>query len=211
MDGASTSSSVEDFRSAVRHIHIFHNYNEVHVTRLLYSMCVAVLFLMIGNVQVQAQAVKLGFVNSAKVLQEFPEAVEANKTLDKMGKQWQGELEKMSKELQARYQEFQKKEPLLKEDEKRAQREELVALEQKGVQYRQEKFANDGELALATDSLLRPVKQKVMKVIEKVAKEEKIQFMFDRNDQILVLLYGDSKYDYTNLVIDRLKRGTTGK
>lgn len=174
-------------------------------------MCVAVLFLMIGKQQMQAQPVKIGFVNSAKVLQEFPEAVEANKKLDVIGKQWQAELEKMSKELQEKYQDFQKKEPLLKEDEKRTKREELVALEQKGVQYRQEKFGNDGELAIATDSLLRPIKQKVMKVIEKVAKDEKIQFMFDRNDQILVLLYGDSKYDYTNLVIDRLKRGPVSK
>ena len=44
-----------------------------------------------------------------------------------------------------------------------------------------------------------------------VAKEQKIQFMFDRNDQILVLLYGDPKYDYTNFVIDRLKRGGSSK
>ena len=48
-----------------------------------------------------------------------------------------------------------------------------------------------------------------MKVIEQVAKTEKIQFMFDRNDQILVLLYGESKFDYTNLIIDKLKRGAS--
>ena len=154
-----------------------------------------------------AQSPKIGFVNSAKILQEYPEAIEANKKLDVIGKRWQAELERMSKELQQRYEEFQKKEPLLKEDEKKSQREELVALEQKGYQYRQEKFGNEGELTIATDSLLRPVKQKVMKVIEQVAKDEKIQFMFDRNEQIMFLLYGEPKFDYTNLVIDRLKRG----
>lgn len=157
----------------------------------------------------QAQSIKIGFVNSAKILQEYPEAVDANKKLDAMGKQWQAELDRMSKELQQSYDDFQKKEPLLKDDEKRSQREELVALEQKGMQYRQQKFGTDGELAQATDSLLRPIKQKVMKVIEQVAKEQKLQFVFDRNDQILVLLYGEPKYDFTNLVIDRLKRGAS--
>ncbi len=156
-----------------------------------------------------AQSVKIGYVNSAKILQEYPEAVEANKKLDAMGKQWQAELDQMSKQLQQSYEDFQKKEPLLKDDEKRAQREELVALEQKGMQYRQQKFGNDGELAQATDSLLRPIKQKVMKVIEQIAREQKLQFVFDRNDQILVLLYGEPKFDFTNLVIDRLKRGST--
>jgi Skp family chaperone for outer membrane proteins len=48
-----------------------------------------------------------------------------------------------------------------------------------------------------------------MKVIEAVAKEQKLQFVFDRNEQILVLLYGEAKFDFTNLVIDRLKRGET--
>jgi outer membrane protein len=153
------------------------------------------------------QSPKIGYVNSAKILQEFPDAIEANKKIEAMGKQWQSELERMSKELQARYEEFQKKEPLLKEEEKKSQREELVMLEQKGIQYRQEKFGNDGELAIVSDSLMRPIKQRVMKVIELVAKDEKIQFMFDRNEQIMFLLYGEAKYDFTNLVIDRLKRG----
>jgi outer membrane protein len=155
-----------------------------------------------------AQATKIGFVNSSKILQEYPEAQEANKKLDALGRQWQAELERMSKELQTKYDEFQKKEALLNETEKRAQREDLVALEQRGIQYRQQKFGNDGELAIATDSILTPIKQKVIRVIEKLAKDEKLQFVFDRNDQILVLLYGEAKFDYTNLVIDRLKRGT---
>lgn len=169
--------------------------------------CSLFIILMLTGLPAAGQSPKIGYVNSAKVLQEYPEAQEAQRKLDAMGKGWQAELERMDKELQQRYDDFQKKEPLLKEDEKRTQREELVALQQKGVQYRQEKFGNDGELAVATDSLLRPIKQKVIKVIEAIAKKEGIQFMFDRNDQILVLLYGDPKYDHTFEVIDRLKRG----
>lgn len=162
--------------------------------------------LAIGNIS-SAQSLKIGFVNSAKILQEYPDAQEANKKLDEVGKRWQAELEKMSRDLQQKYEDFQKKEPLLKEEEKRVQREELITLEQRGIQFRQDKFGSDGELAYATDSLLRPIKLRVMQVIEQVAKEEKIQFMFDRNDQIMVLLYGELKYDFTNLIIDRLKRG----
>jgi Skp family chaperone for outer membrane proteins len=104
-------------------------------------------------------------------------------------------------------QDFQKKEPLLKEDEKQVRRQELIELEQRGIQHRQEKFGQDGQLAALTDSLLTPIKQKVIKVIEQVAKDEKLQFIFDRNEQIMVVLYGDPKFDFTNLVIDRLKRG----
>jgi outer membrane protein len=177
------------------------------VKRTLILLSVITLLTLAAGRTALAQATKIGFVNSSKILQEYPEAQEANKKLDALGRTWQAELERMSKELQAKYDEFQKKEALLNETEKRAQREDLVALEQRGIQYRQQKFGNDGELALATDSILTPIKQKVIRVIEKLAKEEKLQFVFDRNDQILVLLYGEAKFDYTNLVIDRLKRG----
>ncbi len=178
------------------------------MTSLRISTVSALLALIIlAAVPARTQTVKIGYVNSAKILQEYPDALEANKKLDAMGKEWQAELERMSRELQQKYDDFQKKEPLMKDDEKRAQREDLVALEQRGIQYRQDKFGNDGELAHATDSLMRPIKLHVMRIIEQIAKEQKIQFMFDRNDQIMVLLYGEPKFDYTNLVIDRLKRG----
>jgi outer membrane protein len=167
-----------------------------------------VLFIICGWLQkAQAQSLKIGFVNSAKILQEYPEAQEVNKKLDDLAAKWQSELARMSNELQQKYDDFQKKEALMQESEKKIQREELANLEQKGYQYRQQKFGTNGELAAATDSLLGPVKKKVLKVIEDVAKKEHLQFVFDRNDQITVLLYGESKYDYTHVVIDQLTRG----
>ena len=154
-----------------------------------------------------AQAQHIGYVNSAKILLEYREAQEAQRKIDSLGRSWQVQLGGLSKELRQKYEEFQKKEAMLSEQAKRDQREELVVFEQKGEQFRQQKFGAEGELAIVTDSLLSPIKKKVMKVIESVAKEEKIQFMFDRNDQFLVLLYGDAAFDYTYKVIDKLKRG----
>lgn len=170
------------------------------------SVCILFLSIVVCFSVSYAQ-LKIGYVNSAKILQEYAEAQEAQKKIDAKGKEWQAELEKMSKELQQRYEEYQKKEAMLTEQAKRDHREELIALEQRGYQYRQEKFGAGGELDALTDSLLTPIKKKVMKVIEQLAKREKLQFVFDRNDQILVLLYGDSAFDYTFQVIDMLKRG----
>jgi outer membrane protein len=181
------------------------------VTRYASALLLILIVLAALPTTAAAQGPKIGYVNSAKILAEYPEAMEANKKLDGMGKKWQADLERMSKEFQAKYEEYQKKEPLLKDEEKRSRQAELTEQQQKVLQYRQEKFGNDGELATATDSLLRPIKLKVMKVIEAVAKQQKIQFMFDRNEQIIVLLYGEAKFDYTNLVIDWLKRGETGR
>ncbi len=153
-----------------------------------------------------SQPIKIGYVNSAKILQEYPEAQEAQKKLDNMGKAWQAELEKMSKELQKQYEDYQKQQGLMTEQKKLARQQELLELEQKFNQYRSQKFGSDGELAEETEKLLQPIKDKVMKVIQQVAKDEKLTFIFDRNETIMVLLYGDPAYDYTYKVLDKLKR-----
>jgi outer membrane protein len=189
---------------------IIHHSTEVTVKIIAFSLSLFLLLALSAagpGAFAQTAGLKIGFVNSSKVLSEFPEAQEVNKKLEGLTRQWQAELEKMGKDLQAKYEDFQKKEPLLKEDEKQVRRQELIELEQKGIDYRQTKFGQDGQLAALTDSLLTPIKQKVIKVIEQVAKDEKLQFILDRNDQIMVVLYGDPRFDYTNLVIDRLKRG----
>lgn len=153
-----------------------------------------------------AQGLKIGYVNSAKILQELPEAQEAQKKLDATGKGWQAELEKMSKDLQDKYDGYQKKQGMLTDQAKAAAQQELGELEQKAYKYRTEKFGNDGELAQQTEKLLSPIKDKVLKMIQQIAKEEKLSFVFDRNEQIMVLLYGDTNFDYTYKVLDRLKR-----
>lgn len=208
-DGGSTSSSAEVFNSLQFPISI--SYDEVHVIRQKTILPLLVLLIVAGAAtavaQKSASGLKIGYVNSSKILQEYPEAQEAQKKIDVTGKRWQNELEQLSKEFQDKYEEFQKKEATLNEQAKRDQREQLLVLEQKGMQYRQQKFGTGGELEALTDSLLTPLKKRVLKVIEQIAKDEKLQFIFDRNEQIMVLLYGEAQFDYTNLVIDRLKRG----
>lgn len=154
----------------------------------------------------KAQTLKIGYVNSAKILQEYPEAQEAQKKLDNMGKAWQSELEKMSKELQKKYEDYQKQQGMMTEQKKLAAQQELVEMEQKVYQYRNDKFGSDGELAQETEKLLQPIKDKILKVIQQIAKEEKLTFVFDKNETIMVMLYGDPAYDYTYKVLDRLKR-----
>lgn len=173
----------------------------------LMTRSLMIFFLLIALVAASsAQGLKIGYVNSAKILQELPEAQEAQKKLDAIGKGWQEELEKMSKELQTKYEDYQKKQGMMNEQAKLAVQQELVELEQKAYKYRSDKFGNDGELAVQTEKLLTPIKDKVLKMIQQIAKDEKLSFVFDRNEQIMVLLYGDTNFDYTYKVLDRLKR-----
>jgi outer membrane protein len=159
------------------------------------------------SLPLSAQTQKIGYVNSAKIFQELPEAKDAQRRIDAMQKSIQDSLELMQKRFQVKYEDYQKKESLMNEAAKRSAQEELVSMQRDFELYRQQKLGNNSELAQESERLLEPLKEKVLKAIERVARDEKYSFIFDRTDQVTVLLYGDSNHDLTFKVIDRLKRG----
>lgn len=152
----------------------------------------------------QQPALKIGYVNSETIIKELPEAKDAQSKLEGILKGWQDEIEKRGKDLQAKYEEYQKQSNMLNESSKQAKQKELVDDEQKLNQYRQEK---QQELAAQREKIMKPIQEKVFKAIEKVAKEQKLSFVLDRATEVPVL-YADPQYDYTFKVLDMLKRGS---
>ena len=150
---------------------------------------------------------KIGYVNSTKIFQEIPEAQDAQKKIDAITKPYQDSLAAMEKDLQTRIDEYQKKVNLMNDAAKASAQQEFADLKKKYDEFRLDKFGNDGEIAKQTDKIINPLKEKILKAIEKVAKTEKYTFVFDQTENVKVLLYGDPREDLTNRVIDMLKRG----
>lgn len=146
---------------------------------------------------------KIGYVNSEKIISELPEAKEAQQKLEGLVKSWQDEIESRSKALQGKYEEYQKQSNMLNESAKQAKQKELVDEEQKLNQYRADK---QQELALQREKVMKPIQDKVYKAIEKMAKDKKLSFVFDKANDV-PLLYADPSFDYTPDVIIVLKRG----
>lgn len=152
----------------------------------------------------QQAALKIGYVNSETIIKELPEAKESQAKLEGILKGWQEEIEKRGAALQTKYEEYQKQANMLNESSKQAKQKELVEDEQKLNQYRQEK---QQELTVQREKIMKPIQEKVMKAIEKVAKEQKLAFVLDKATDVPVL-YADPQYDYTYKVLDMLKRGS---
>ena len=90
---------------------------------------------------------------------------------------------------------------------KDAEQQRLQDMRQKALDFQNQKLGQNGEAQQLRDKKLAPIRDKILKAIEAVAKEEGFSFVFDKANDIL-LLYADSKYDLTYKVLDRLKRGS---
>ena len=162
------------------------------------------LVFVLGSTTALSQGQKIGFVNSAEIFDQLPEAKEATRRLEAFAKPVQDTLALMQTQLQSRVEEYQKKEAMMTDAGKRAQQQELQEMQLRAREYAQ---AKDQELAKQRERILNPLKEKILKAIERVAKAEKYTFVFDKNEQINILLYADVKEDLTNRVLDHMKRG----
>lgn len=172
---------------------------------------VLVLAMALGVSLGAAQAVKLAFVDSEVILRELPEAQKAQKDLEVMVKTWQDELEKMGQTLQKEVEEYQKKEALYNAQKKEDEQRRLAEMQQRARDFQYQKFdTRVGEASTEREKRLTPIRDKILKSIEEVAKEEGFSFVFDKANDVL-LLYADAKFNLTYKVLDKLKRGTGKK
>lgn len=153
--------------------------------------------------QNQPAVQKIGYVDSGVIMQQFPEAVKASSDLEALRLKYGKQLDSMTTVLKNEVADFQKKAATMKADQQKEVQGKLVAKDQALQQFQTDK---SNELNQKREAMLAPIKEKVFKAIEAVAKDEGLNFVFDKVGDV-VLLFADASSDVTYKVLDKLKRG----
>ncbi len=151
---------------------------------------------------------KVGYINSESIMQALPEAADAQKTIDGLTAQWETELQKMQADWKRKFDEYDKKKLILTDQVRADQEKELRDLDQQITDYRNKKFGPNGELFQKQNDLMKPIQNKIFKVLEDIAKEDGYDYVFDKSGEVL-LLYTNDKYDLTQRVLTKMQ--TFGK
>lgn len=173
-----------------------------------YLLILSILFLSAaGFIQAQTNQ-KLGYVDSQVILTQWAEAIKAQGDLDALTNKWSAQLDSMTQAYQQAANDYQKQVNTMPEDKKLSSQQRLVQMENDIMSFRKDKFAQGtGEIYKKNDEIFAPIKAKIYDAIGKVAKEENMNFIFDKSGDI-ILLYADSAFDVTYKVLDKLKRGS---
>ncbi len=169
----------------------------------------SVLFIVaITALSLNAQSLKIGYIDSEVILSQYPPAVKAQSDLDALVAKWRAQLDSMMNDYQQQLAAIQKQFQNMPPDKQREIQQQMAQKEMEINQFQQQKFGQpNGEIYQKNQEILEPIKQKIKDAIKEVAKQEGMSFVFDSNQTIPVLLYGDEKYDITFKVLDWLKRG----
>jgi len=166
-----------------------------------YSVLVVIALPVAGLASAQS---KIGHINSEAIMQALPEAIDAQRSLDGMVAQWESELQKMQSDWKKKFDEYDKKKLILTDQARADAEKELRELDQSIADFRNKKFGQNGELFQKQNEVMKPIQNKIFKVLEDIAKEDGYDYVFDRSGEIL-LLYANDKNDLTQKVLARMQ------
>ena len=151
-------------------------------------------------------AQKFGYIDSKAILDKIPEYKVAQAELQKQTGVWQADVEAKVTAVDKLRKEYLAEEILLT-DEMKKERTDLITKKDKEAKELQKKiFGFDGLYFLKKQELIKPLQDKIFESVEKVCKKKKVQIMFDKSAD-LVMIYTDTRHDYTDFVLEDLGLG----
>jgi outer membrane protein len=173
-------------------------------SKCLASLVFSLACLLVTVSPIAAQ--KFGYIDSKFILNKMPEYKAAQAEINTQSQKWQQEIETMRSEVEKLRKEYLAEEVLLTDDMKK-ERSDIIAKKDKAAKEKQQKiFGFEGLYFLKKQELVKPLQDKVFEAVEKVCKKKKIQIMFDKAGD-LVMIYTDPKHDYTDFVLEELGLG----
>jgi outer membrane protein len=173
-----------------------------------FKMLVAALGVVLGvsgtAVSALAQDVKIGYIDSIKIFAENKETQDAERLYRQDVQQWEAQKQRMETEIARMGEELNAQSPMLSEEKKAERRLEMQRKMDEYKRFMEETFGDNGLAAKRNKELTQPIIDKINKVIEALANEQKYTFVFDVANANIV--YADKALDLTDLVLERLNQ-----
>ena len=178
------------------------NFSGMKIATRLTSLILVLLVFILNDTFAQ----KFGYVDTDYILSQMPEYSEAKVEIEKVSKAWEQEIQEMYKGIEELETSLQAEEVLLTKEMKDDRLKEIDLKWDEVKAYQKKVFGFDGLFFLKKKELIKPVQDQVFDAVEKVAKNHRLQIVFDKSGD-LVMIYTDPVHDYTDYVLEELGLG----
>jgi Outer membrane protein len=165
-----------------------------------------VLLILVGGVwtgTTTAHAQEIGYVDTEYVLNQMPEYATVQQKLDKLEQKWRSEIQQKEREVQKLEQEFEARELLYTEEERKKKQQATQRARREVEQLRQRYFGPEGQLYSRQKDLMRPLQERILKAAENVATSEGYDYVVDKKGEAL-FLYARDEHDLSDKVLREL-------
>lgn len=152
---------------------------------------------------------KIGYVNSDRIMEDWEPAREAQQKLNEEAQSLQQQYTTMATRLDSLQQEFQRQQFVMSEERRQQKQSQMQELQQKIQQFQQQNVGPQGQIYAKQEQILGPVLQKIDAAIRRVATESSLDYVFDVASGNI--LYAEEKHEITADVLYELRRGSGGE
>src|SRR6476469_508717 len=145
---------------------------------------------------------KIGYINSAAILQQAPGRAEAEAQFDKAVGVYRQQIQRMDDSLKTMMAAFDRDAPRLDSATRQSRR---TTIGQRGIEYQGRARGLDSTMQARQAQLVKPIMERVQSVIETIRAEDGYAMILDVGAQVSVVVAADKQLDLTDRVLARLK------
>jgi len=153
-------------------------------------------FLLLCSISYSADVAKIGVVDFQKILQESSAGKVAQAEINKHGKKMELDLKKKGAEIEAMRKKLQE-EMMVMNREMRLEKEREIRIRTNDLNTLQKKYM--GDFRLQESRLLNRIQKEVVKIVEKIGKQEGYLLIVDKR----TVVYSPGTIDITDNVIKK--------
>jgi outer membrane protein len=165
--------------------------------KLILVVCLA----LIASVAL-AEEMKIGYVDSQRIFSQSPEYQEAQTKFDKDVETWNAQADQMRKDIENLQKELESQSLILSADKKKEKESVLTAKQDTLNQFLSATFGSGGKAEKRMAELSKPIRDKVLEVVEKIAIENNYSLIFDAST--VNIAYAKKSLDITEDVLSEM-------
>ena len=166
-----------------------------------------IVFVSLAFLMAPASAqLKIGYIDSNKILASYKEAQDVRKQLEDLSKKWQQEAKGMESEIKDMQEQLESQSLILSKEKKAEKTQEIQSKYLFYQQFLNDKFGPQGEAVKKEADLLKPVIEKINNSIKKIGKDDGYNYIFDVV-AANILYASEDQADLTQRLLEELNKG----
>ena len=168
-----------------------------------------VLALLVPAVALPAADLKIGYIDSARIFQEYADAKESQARFDRQVQSWRDDAAEKEKAVKQLRDEVRDQSPILSALKRQEKEEALQRATSEYEKFIQDTWGPNGRAAQENERATSEVVAQIRAAVEKIAGDRGLELVLDSAGGFII--YADRSMDLTSLVIQELNsRSTTG-
>ena len=163
---------------------------------------IAVALALLTTASLEAQATKIGYINSQEVLELYQPARDARDLVEADRDRWTQQIQQLVNQFQADEEEFQQQQGTMTPEARQIRQQELQS-QYLAIQQRDEQL--NTQLQQRQEELFQPIMDKVGAVIEEIRVEGGYALILDAATPVPVIIAADESLNLTQTLLTRLE------